>query len=753
MGNSSSTTCCCCNGKISRCCRKDPLADTTRAIYRKTDTVTDIQDVNFTNVAFNEETTQASSIDKETQTDITDRESGQATGHPEPAPTNIEHVDNFIINQGELHLSDNGVAATVTWPSGLRAEISEQRQREAATTEALQEMRAHLTEMTAEFRRSQNKTYTSRSRLNHVSVDQEEARIHLDAKFSDLMSQIKSLATEVSTLQIQLHANGQRLEEERKQVMTFALALESRVASFASDLQKEQLAEFVHSLYRDFNIRLLGFDCGLTFLMEAGINQWSDLIGRQVELQERIRNTLIPEEQRGNTNFRPIVQVPGDIDLRAGEPLPPAVVSAIQAPVQVELEHPPREVMVREQQGDIAFKPTEQKPRDIDVRVDEALPDAVVFEIQEQPGDNQQKLHEDKHSASDLTDESDIPSSSDQTDEEKRHSGSDRSHIRGKLHLDIQQRRDQMDPNEEDKADKTQELFETTGLSSPSQTSWYTSVILDSASSRVFKADCSNSMISAATISLRTDTSKRQLEVRPWALALLKDGATLAVTSENEKQILFINVSDLSIVKTIHTSRLYWGVGEYASERLVVSCCKDEDGEASVDVITWEGKVESTLATSQKLTGLSQPHYLFVHNDDVFISDFSSDCVYRVDRNTGEMIDTMTDPQLQSPCQVSVDPAGKLYVASWTNGRVLKKSSPHGKPQPLLVRERNAESGYEHARCVSVTDTNLLVSWDRSGGSPMNSVLKAYHTQRLGNKVTWIPDYPFNIIHSKKPHV
>ncbi|KAK7500218.1 hypothetical protein BaRGS_00008441, partial [Batillaria attramentaria] len=99
----------------------------------------------------------------------------------------------------------------------------------------------------------------------------------------------------------------------------------------------------------------------------------------------------------------------------------------------------------------------------------------------------------------------------------------------------------------------------------------------------------------------------------------------------------------------------YWGVGSVTEDdTLVVSCVKDKEGPACVDVVSRSGAVLKTVIDGSSLAGLSWPHYVCVCDRDALISDFDSSGVFRVAR---------VDKDRISPFQICVMPVAKSVSA------------------------------------------------------------------------------------------
>nr|KAG5690597.1 hypothetical protein BaRGS_022601 [Batillaria attramentaria] len=91
-------------------------------------------------------------------------------------------------------------------------------------------------------------------------------------------------------------------QRDEENVMTFVLKLENRdrqVVTEVSDRLNDQqhVHDVIQRLIRDFNIRLLGVDCELNFLMAAPEAQWVSVVERHLEVQ-RVVEELLPDDVR-----------------------------------------------------------------------------------------------------------------------------------------------------------------------------------------------------------------------------------------------------------------------------------------------------------------------------------------------------------------------------------------------------------------------------------------------------------------------
>ncbi|KAK7467990.1 hypothetical protein BaRGS_00036768, partial [Batillaria attramentaria] len=129
-----------------------------------------------------------------------------------------------------------------------------------------------------------------------------------------------------------------RYKEEKKrveeQVMTFVIQVEEvhRQLLEHRHLDEQRLSDVIQRLFSQFNIRLLGTDCGLRFLLDAPVSQWVKVVEKQLEIQA-VLSDLIPEDARQDVTWTEVRQYgpsAEDIDLRIGQPLPVPDTSAGQ---------------------------------------------------------------------------------------------------------------------------------------------------------------------------------------------------------------------------------------------------------------------------------------------------------------------------------------------------------------------------------------------------------------------------------------
>nr|KAG5709072.1 hypothetical protein BaRGS_004711 [Batillaria attramentaria] len=206
-----------------------------------------------------------------------------------------------------------------------------------------------------------------------------------------------------------------------------------------------------------------------------------------------------------------------------------------------------------------------------------------------------------------------------------------------------------------------------------------------------------------------------KLEATPYRLCLLRDGL-VAVTSD-KKCVFFVDVSGPpSVVSHVETSRRYWGVGSVTEDdTLVVSCVKDKEGPACVDVVSRSGAVLKTVIDGSSLAGLSWPHYVCVCDRDALISDFDSSGVFRVELDTGRVVKRLIHTDLKSPWQIAADQAGNCYIAS-TGSQSVLVATPSGQWRRLLHGPKHGDATRVKPVGVCVTSWGVLVTWDELFG-------------------------------------
>ena len=191
----------------------------------------------------------------------------------------------------------------------------------------------------------------------------------------------------------------------------------------------------------------------------------------------------------------------------------------------------------------------------------------------------------------------------------------------------------------------------------------------------VYMMDDRNKSIKCLDVASRTITQSLTLDVSPRGMTLCCDGQTLAITTGDNKTVIFIK--EMRVTMRASVQRVYRGVAGLPSQRLVVGCWKDRDGPATIDIIDYRGNVLHTLMTSHtnipdtEVT-LKCPRYLHYNdtNNELLVSDRWANSVHRINMSNNEVLPSLTHPQLESPCQITTDHHGHLAVAS-TDGQCV----------------------------------------------------------------------------------
>jgi hypothetical protein len=204
------------------------------------------------------------------------------------------------------------------------------------------------------------------------------------------------------------------------------------------------------------------------------------------------------------------------------------------------------------------------------------------------------------------------------------------------------------------------------------------------------------------------------IKERPWALALLSDG--LVAVTTYDKVIYLLTVTDtLTVTSRIETDIRYSGVAGHPDGTLIVSCWRGvNNGVARVDVVSRRGKVLRTVTNSKRLTQLDEPLYLCAYDKHIFVLDVESHAVFKVNIKTGQLVDTMTHPDIKRPHQVTVDASGNLLVAS-AGGHCVLVRSTGGQWRKLVEAPQDTDKEFYHPVGVCVTSSGrLYVAWRKS---------------------------------------
>ena len=209
---------------------------------------------------------------------------------------------------------------------------------------------------------------------------------------------------------------------------------------------------------------------------------------------------------------------------------------------------------------------------------------------------------------------------------------------------------------------------------------------------------------------LRVVSAPLAVEERPNCLALLHG---LVAMTTNSQTIYLLKVTPTLVVDArIQTDRIYDGVAKGPNRHtLLVSCMKTERDPARVDVITIEGDLVRTVVDSTMLNELWEPKYLCVFDGCVLLSACEKDAAFKVDLATGQLVDTLTQADMEAPLQVCVDSGGNIYIAAYGKGCVVVRSR-QGLWRRLVGDPTNEDC--DRPSCVSVAGSGrLIVIWDK----------------------------------------
>ncbi|KAK7467988.1 hypothetical protein BaRGS_00036766, partial [Batillaria attramentaria] len=204
------------------------------------------------------------------------------------------------------------LVAKVTWDGDRERELRELTEaRGRMDKRDREELEQRVQQMQEEQRAAEERVATLRGKLR-------QEKTKGDKRVADITRRYKE--------------DKKRVEE---QVMTFVIQVEDvhRQLLERQHHDEERLSDAIQRLFSQFNIRLLGTDCGLRFLFDAPVSQWVKVVEKQLEIQA-VLSHLIPEDARQDvtwtevTQYRPKAE---DIDLRIGQPLPLPDTSAGQS--------------------------------------------------------------------------------------------------------------------------------------------------------------------------------------------------------------------------------------------------------------------------------------------------------------------------------------------------------------------------------------------------------------------------------------
>lgn len=248
--------------------------------------------------------------------------------------------------------------------------------------------------------------------------------------------------------------------------------------------------------------------------------------------------------------------------------------------------------------------------------------------------------------------------------------------------------------------------------------------LLNTLEDLIVMADAKHKMLLVLCAKQPPTFNKLLLPVTPYRLAQFKEG--LIVVTADKKSILLVSVAgDPGVVSHVHTNMQYVGVGVGNEQEVIVSCLPANGEPAGIHVIALDGSVVRTITTSSVVKNMSCPHYLCVVGSDVLVSDRNNDSLFQINLSSGALTATFKHKGLENPCEVAVDQARNLYVAS-CGGHLVMAKSPAGRwSQYTLASDHDMLLQYPVGVCVR--DNVLYVSWKvRRCGTKQETILAKY---------------------------
>nr|KAG5688211.1 hypothetical protein BaRGS_003110 [Batillaria attramentaria] len=164
------------------------------------------------------------------------------------------------------------------------AALEEARRGEERARQVTQTLQTQLSEAEARGRMDKRDREELEQRVQQIQEEQRAA----EERVATLRGKLREEKTKGDK---RLAAITRRYEEEKKrveeQVMTFVIQVEDvhRQLLERQHHDEERLSDVIQRLFSQFNIRLLGTDCGLRFLLDAPVSQWVKVVENQLEIQ------------------------------------------------------------------------------------------------------------------------------------------------------------------------------------------------------------------------------------------------------------------------------------------------------------------------------------------------------------------------------------------------------------------------------------------------------------------------------------
>jgi hypothetical protein len=138
----------------------------------------------------------------------------------------------------------------------------------------------------------------------------------------ELANQQREAERHVTALRHQFQEDQAR---HQNQVIKFVLKLQARdqavLRQAAVAMDTERVIDVIERLYQDLDVRLLGVDCGLSFLMELPASRWRAVVDDQLATITNTLGGLLPDDVRQTTSWSDVTTYDDDVDLRLGRPL------------------------------------------------------------------------------------------------------------------------------------------------------------------------------------------------------------------------------------------------------------------------------------------------------------------------------------------------------------------------------------------------------------------------------------------------
>nr|KAG5694782.1 hypothetical protein BaRGS_002735 [Batillaria attramentaria] len=127
--------------------------------------------------------------------------------------------------------------------------------------------------------------------------------------------------------------------KERQKLKRFVLQMEKEKGKLLKEVlkkirEKNVMSKLVQRLFDDFQVRLLGVDSGLRFLMDVPVEEWNELQKKARELQKVMEEMLLRKREQKGVTWTEVTQCGpegGETDLRLGRPIPADLKSATPA--------------------------------------------------------------------------------------------------------------------------------------------------------------------------------------------------------------------------------------------------------------------------------------------------------------------------------------------------------------------------------------------------------------------------------------